>query len=100
MGKTLYLDCPSGISGDMFAAALIDLGANEARLRDALDALPIGGYDLVVSRVEKAGLDWCWTPLSRTTTTTWPTCMAIRGARTITVPAITMCIGVPPTCTR
>ena len=59
MGKTLYLDCPSGISGDMFAAALIDLGANEARLRDALDALPIGGYDLVVSRVEKAGLDCC-----------------------------------------
>lgn len=59
MGKTLYLDCTSGISGDMFAAALLDLGASEERLRAALASLPLGGYDLRVSRVSKAGLDCC-----------------------------------------
>ena len=54
MGKTLYLDCTSGISGDMFAAALLDLGASEERLRAALASLPLGGYDLRVSRCASA----------------------------------------------
>lgn len=59
MGKTLYLDCTSGISGDMFVAALLDLGANEARLRDALETLNVDGFDIRVSRVLKAGIDCC-----------------------------------------
>ncbi|WP_102371259.1 nickel pincer cofactor biosynthesis protein LarC [Enorma phocaeensis] len=59
MGKTLYLDCTCGISGDMTVAALLDLGGNEARLRDALASLPVDGYEVRVSRVAKAGLDCC-----------------------------------------
>lgn len=59
MGKTLYLDCTCGISGDMTVAALLDLGGNEARLRDALASLPVAGYEVRVSRVAKAGLDCC-----------------------------------------
>ena len=41
--KTLYLECERGISGDMTAAALLDLGADEAVLPEALQSLPGGG---------------------------------------------------------
>ena len=46
MGKTLYLECYSGISGDMTVAALLDLGADEQVLRHALASLPVQGFDL------------------------------------------------------
>lgn len=59
MGKTLYLDCSSGISGDMTVAALLDLGASEPRLRETLSTLPAHGFDVAVTRVRKSGLDAC-----------------------------------------
>lgn len=59
VGKTLYLECESGISGDMAVAALLDLGASEQVLRAALASLPISGFEVRVSRVNKAGLDAC-----------------------------------------
>lgn len=59
MKKTLYLECCSGISGDMVAAALLDLGADEAVLRRALASLPISGFEVKISRVKKSGLDAC-----------------------------------------
>lgn len=58
-GKTLYLECYSGISGDMTAAALLDLGATEENLRKTLEKLPLDGYELRIGRVQKSGLDAC-----------------------------------------
>lgn len=59
MGNTLYLECSSGISGDMAVAALLDLGADETVLRKALESLPADGFSIEISRVKKSGLDAC-----------------------------------------
>lgn len=59
MGKTLYLECASGISGDMTVAALLDLGADRQAVLDALSRLPLEGFEVRVSRVKKAGIDAC-----------------------------------------
>lgn len=59
MSEMLYLECSSGISGDMFVAAMLDLGASVEKLRSVLASLPIGGYEVEISRVSKAGLDAC-----------------------------------------
>lgn len=55
--RQLYLECYSGISGDMMVAALLDLGADERVLRRALESLKISGYEILISRVKKAGLE-------------------------------------------
>lgn len=56
----LYLECRAGINGDMFVAALLDLGADEEVVRRALDSLPLRGVSAQsFSRVSKAGLDAC-----------------------------------------
>ncbi|MDE5898549.1 MAG: LarC family nickel insertion protein, partial [Treponemataceae bacterium] len=55
--KGLYLECASGISGDMAVAALLDAGADEAALRKALDSIPARGFTVEISRVKKAGID-------------------------------------------
>lgn len=57
--KTLYLQCISGISGDMMVAALIDLGADTDILNKTLKSIPVEGFSIVISRVCKAGLDVC-----------------------------------------
>ncbi len=59
MDKCLYLECQSGISGDMMAAALLDLGANRQVLGRALDSLCVDGFAVEISRVKKSGLDVC-----------------------------------------
>lgn len=59
MGQTLYLECNSGISGDMTVAALLDLGADESILRQALNSMPVSGFEIEIRRVKKAGLDVC-----------------------------------------
>lgn len=59
MGKTLYLECKSGISGDMFVASLLDLGADQKVLETALHSLPVDGFRIEIKRVNKSGLDAC-----------------------------------------
>ena len=51
--KIAYLDCFSGISGDMFIGALIDAGLPLEELRKALNALPLEGYTLEATREER-----------------------------------------------
>mgnify|MGYP004728951607 FL=1 len=41
MTKLLYLECTSGISGDMCAAALLDPGASGEAVRRELESLPV-----------------------------------------------------------
>lgn len=55
--KTLYLECYSGISGDMTVAALLDLGADKEGLCRALESLGVDGYHLHFGRVSKQGID-------------------------------------------
>lgn len=57
--NTLYLECRSGISGDMTVAALLDLGATEENLRRTLAKLPVGGYEIRIEKVRKNGLEVC-----------------------------------------
>lgn len=59
MDKKLYLDCGSGISGDMFVAAMIDLGADPDALEKALDSIPADGFSVEIGRVKKSGIDCC-----------------------------------------
>ena len=55
--KTLYLDLNSGISGDMFIAALIDVGVDARQLEQELTKLRLEGYHLHVTRGHKASLE-------------------------------------------
>ena len=56
---TLIIDGTSGISGDMTVAALLDLGASEEHLREQLATLPVDGFEIAVTRVNKHGIDAC-----------------------------------------
>ena len=59
MDRTLYLECESGISGDMSVAMLLDLGADRKVLAEALKSLPLQGYEIRISRVNRNGIDCC-----------------------------------------
>lgn len=59
MGRTLYLECYSGISGDMTVAALLDLGADQNVLEKALSSIQTDGFCTEITRVKKSGLDAC-----------------------------------------
>ncbi len=54
--KTLYFDCFSGAAGDMIVGALLDLGMNFDRLKQALDSLDVSGYRIAAEKVKKKGV--------------------------------------------
>jgi len=51
-----YLDCFSGISGDMLLGALVDAGLSLEDLRADLAHLPLSGYALRAERVTRGGI--------------------------------------------
>jgi uncharacterized protein (TIGR00299 family) protein len=56
MHQIAYLDCHSGISGDMFLGALLDAGLPLDTLKQALTSLPVTGYQLTLEPFHDKGI--------------------------------------------
>ncbi len=54
--KVCYLDCFSGISGDMFLGALVDAGLPPGELQAELEKLKLPGWSLATERVRRGAL--------------------------------------------
>ena len=54
--RILYLDCFSGISGDMFIGACVDAGADQHFLRESLAKLSIHEFTIEFERVQRCGI--------------------------------------------
>ena len=54
--RIAYLDCHSGISGDMFLGAMLDAGFPLETLQQTLAGLPIAGYDLKLEQFSDKGI--------------------------------------------
>jgi len=52
----LYIDCFSGISGDMMVAGLLDLGLDLETLKIFLSQIPVEGYEISSKRVKRGGI--------------------------------------------
>jgi uncharacterized protein (TIGR00299 family) protein len=53
--RIAYLDCASGISGDMLLGALVDVGADLAAIQAGIDSLGLPSCRLVRNEVKKRG---------------------------------------------
>jgi len=54
--KLAYFDCFSGISGDMVLGALVDAGADIARIEAELRKLPVTGWTISAEKVKRKGI--------------------------------------------
>jgi pyridinium-3,5-bisthiocarboxylic acid mononucleotide nickel chelatase len=54
--RIAYLDCFSGVSGDMLLGAMLDAGLGLDDLRGELDGLPLSGFALSAAKVKRAGI--------------------------------------------
>ena len=54
--NTLYFECYSGISGDMAAGALIDLGVDREFLLNQLHTIPLEQFEIDISKTDKQGI--------------------------------------------
>lgn len=52
----LIFDCLYGISGDMIVGALLDVGGNEKKLRDALSSLNLSDYQIKISKTKRKNM--------------------------------------------
>ena len=55
--RILYFDCPTGISGDMCLASLIDLGVSVEKLKKELKKLNLSGYEIKVTRENRGAVN-------------------------------------------
>jgi uncharacterized protein (TIGR00299 family) protein len=53
--KIAYLDCASGIAGDMLLGALVDAGAPLAEIQQAIDSLGLPSCQVIAQEVHRAG---------------------------------------------
>jgi uncharacterized protein (TIGR00299 family) protein len=54
--RLAYLDCFSGISGDMFVAAFLDAGVKLDELRNLLECLPMAGWTISTQSCRRGSL--------------------------------------------
>lgn len=53
----LYMDCFSGISGNMTIGAFLDLGVPEKNLLESLEKLNVHGFKIIISKKLKNGIE-------------------------------------------
>ena len=54
--KVAYIECSTGAAGDMLLAALLDAGASEATVRNALESLSLEGWSLSFEETRRSGI--------------------------------------------
>lgn len=54
--KTLYLNCFSGISGNMFIGALLDLGIKAEEIYNILSVYGLDSEDIILKKVDRQGI--------------------------------------------